>query len=96
VIYPIKPQEPIDNIKELLHTAAAFKGKIYQRRNVPAHMTMAEFISKKDGLKLCANLQEAAPSGSFLCNQLEYMVPDLDFHFQRAFTLHLGTKTNNF
>lgn len=90
VTYPITPQQPIDNLKDALHVAEVFEGKIYNRRHIPAHMTIAEFISIEDGLKLCADLQKSAPSGTFLCDRLEFIVPDQDFHFQRIRTFYLG------
>jgi hypothetical protein len=31
------------------------------------------------------------PSGSFVCDRLEFIVPDQDFHFQRVDTFFLGT-----
>ena len=76
VAYPITPQEPIDQLKKALHEASVFEGKAYERRDIPAHMTIAEFISIEDGLKLCAELQDSAPSGSFLCDRLQFIVPD--------------------
>jgi hypothetical protein len=91
VAYPITPQEPIDNLKAVLHTAAVFEGKVYSRRDISAHMTIAEFISVADSLKLCAQLQDSVPSGSFLCDRLEFIVPDEDFHFQKVDTFFLGT-----
>ena len=90
VTYPITPQRPIDHLKDALHTAEVFEGKVYNRRHIPAHMTIAEFISIEDGLKLCADLQNSAPSGSFLCDRLEFIVPDQNFHFQRIRTFLLG------
>lgn len=89
VIYPITPQQPIDHLKEVMHTAKVFEGIVYGRRHIPAHMTIAEFISIEDGLKLCANLQASAPRGSFLCDRLEFIIPDQDFHFQRVRTFLL-------
>ncbi len=89
VVYPIAPQQPIDNLKDVLHNAKVFEGKVYRRRHIPAHMTIAEFISIEDGLKLCASLQASAPHGSFLCDRLEFIVPDQDFHFQRVRTFLL-------
>ena len=88
VIYPIRPQEPIDNLKTALHTSSAFSGNIYSRRNIPPHITIAEFISVDDGLKLCAQLQESAPRGSFMCDRLEFIVPDDEFHFQKKHTFY--------
>lgn len=90
VACPITPQEPIDDLKDALHVAAAFAGEVYRRRHIPAHMTIAEFISVADSLELCAELQDSAPSGSFLCDRLEFIVPDEDFHFQRQSTFFLG------
>jgi hypothetical protein len=91
VAYPITPQQPIDDLKAALHTATVFEGKVYGRRSIPAHMTIAEFISIADGLKLCAQLQDSTPSGSFLCDRLAFIVPDEDFHFQKVDTFFLGT-----
>lgn len=91
VVYPIRPQEPIDALKEVLHTASVFGGCTYYRRNIPPHMTIAEFISVEDGLKLCAQLQDSAPRGSFMCDRLEFIVPDDEFHFQKKLTFFLGT-----
>jgi len=91
VIYPIRPQEPIEVLKEVLHTATVFAGGTYYRRNIPPHMTIAEFISIKDGLILRTQLQDYAPRGSFVCNRLEFIVPDEEFHFQKKLSFILGT-----
>jgi len=91
VAYPITPQAPIDHLKEILHTAAVFEGKMYKRRDIPAHMTIAESISIEDSLALYAEFEGSAPSGSFLCDRLEFIVPDQAFHFRRAGTFYLGT-----
>ena len=90
VAYPITPQTPIDNLKHVLHRAAVFSKRPYSRRHIPAHMTIAEFISIEEGLALCAELQHSAPSGSFLCDRLDFVVPDASFHFQRRGTFYLG------
>jgi len=86
VIYPIRPQEPIYKLKAALHNASAFSREIYSRRDIPPHMTIAEFISIEDGLKLCAQLGGFAPRGSFVCDRLEFIVPDNNFHFQKKLT----------
>jgi hypothetical protein len=44
----------------------------------------------EDSLKLCVQLQDSAPSGSFLCDRLEFIVPNESFHFQRRGTFFLG------
>jgi len=50
VAYPITPQKAIDDLKNALHAAAVFEGKVYRRRHIPAHMTIAEFISIEESL----------------------------------------------
>ncbi len=62
---------------------------MYHTRHIPAHMTIAEFISIEDSPKLCAALQDTAPSGSFLCDRLHLIVPDdgLCFHSKGTFLL---------
>jgi hypothetical protein len=87
---PISPQERIDHLQEELHRAAIFAGQVYCRREIPAHMTIAEFISIEDGLEVCAQLQDVVPSGSFLCDRLEWIVPDEGFRFQRVGHFRLG------
>jgi hypothetical protein len=91
VAYPITPQEPIDELKRLLHQAAVFEGKVYGRRDIPAHMTIAEFVTIEESRRICEEIQEIAPSGSFLCNQLEFIVPDINMQFQRVKTYTLGS-----
>jgi len=91
VAYPITPQAPIDSLKQALHKAAAFAGTVYHRRSIPAHMTIAEFISIDEGLRLCDQLRGIAPSGSFLCDRLALVVPDADFRFHPQATYRLGS-----
>ena len=67
-----------------------FAGQVYQRRHIPAHITIAKFISIEDSLKIRAQLQETLPSGSFLCDKLSFIVPDEDFKFQRKGVFPLG------
>lgn len=93
VVYPIKPRAPIAALKDALHAASAFAGETYYRRRIPPHMTIAEFISIENSLKLRAQLQDSAPRGSFLCDRLAFIVPDAEFHFQRQLTFPLGTSS---
>jgi len=90
VAYPILPQDPIDTMKKALHKASVFGNMAYQRRDIPAHMTIAEFISIEEGLKIAEELKNTAPSGSFLCDRLELIIPDEQFRFQRQETFMLG------
>jgi 2'-5' RNA ligase len=95
VVYPIEPKEQIATLQNALHATSAFAGKAYYRRNIPPHMTIAEFISIEDGLMLCAQLCNSAPRGSFLCDRLEFIVPDAEFHFRRQLTFPLGATSGS-
>jgi len=91
VAYPVSPQERFDELKCIIHQASVFDGFAYSRREIPAHMTIAEFLTIEDSLRLCADLIDRAPRGSFWCDRLEHVVPDATFRFQRRGTFLLGT-----
>ena len=84
VYQPVRPQEPIDALKRALHASSAFTGGPHERRNIPAHMTIAEFVSVEDGPKLCDTIRDQAPTGSFRCDELAYFIPDETFRFRQA------------
>ena len=90
VSYSIHPEEPIRALQEALHKSRAFAGKVYKRRHIPPHMTIAEFISIPESLKLCDQLQDTAPKGSFICDRLEFIVPDDNMRWRREITFMLG------
>ena len=90
VAYPITPREPIERLKHVLHGTSGFAAEAHRRRRIAPHMTIAEFISIDESLQLCAHLQDTAPSGSFLCDRLAYMVPDQNFRFNKTLTFPLG------
>ena len=91
VSYSILPEEPIRALQEALHESRAFSGKVYKRRHIPPHMTIAEFISIQESLQLCDRLQDTAPKGSFICDRLEFIVPDDNMRWHREITFMLGS-----
>ncbi len=91
VAYPVSPQERFDELKRVIHQASVFEGFAYNRRDIPAHMTIAEFLTIEDSLRICADLIDRAPRGSFWCDRLEHVVPDAAFRFQRRGTFLLGS-----
>lgn len=92
VACPVFPQAPIDRLKRTLHSTSAFSRKAYARRHIPAHMTIAEFLSKEDSLTVCAKLQKAVKGGTFLCDRLQFMVPDDNFRFEASGSFYLGDR----
>lgn len=93
VAYRITPREPIERLKDVLHSTSGFAGEAHRRRHIAPHMTIAEFISIEESLRLCERLQDTAPTGTFLCDRLEYLVPDESFRFRRRMTFSLGDST---
>jgi len=90
VTCPVGPQERFDELKRVLHQASVFEGAVSSRRAIRAHMTIAEFLTVEDSLRICADLVNTTPRGSFRCDRLEYIVPDTTFRFHRRETFFLG------
>ena len=93
VACPVFPQAPIDRLKRALHSTSAFSRKAYKRRHIPSHMTIAEFLPSGDRLTLCDKLQKIVKGGTFLCDRLQFMVPDNSFRFKISGTFYLGDTT---
>ena len=90
VYLPVRPQEPVDALKQALHSTSAFRGDAHERRDIPAHLTIAEFVSIDDGLQLRDTIRDAVPVGSFRCDRLSYLVPDERFRFREVKSFPLG------
>ena len=90
VAYPIRPREPMDALRAALHQAAVFTRPPYDRRTIPPHMTIAEFVTIEASWRILEEIKDVAPRGSFLCDRLEFMVPDNNMHFQRVKSYALG------
>ena len=87
---PVFPQESIDLLKQALHSTVAFSREAYKRRNISAHLTIAEFLPAEDRVRSCAAIKSRIKPGSFRCDKLEYVVPDSNFHFNERSTFFLG------
>ncbi|MBN1878216.1 MAG: 2'-5' RNA ligase family protein [Anaerolineae bacterium] len=92
VVYPIRPPEPIYALRTVLHQASVFTRASYWTRTLPPHMTVAEFVSIEESWRIMEEIKEIAPSGSFLCDRLEFIVPDMNMHFQRVKSYALGKR----
>lgn len=67
---PNIPQGPVENIKQKLHQAAIFASQVYYRGAIPTRVTIAE------SWKILREIQANASSGSFVCDRLEFTMPD--------------------
>lgn len=90
VAYPIRPRAPIDALRTRLHRASVFCRPPYYTRTIPPHMTLAEFVTIEESWRIINELKGSAPRGSFLCDRLEFIVPDIHMHFHRVKSYALG------
>lgn len=91
VTYSITPEEPFRTLRSAIHSASMFRGMTPQREHVAPHMTIAEFISTERTDELLKQLSGNVPEGTFLCDSVEYAVPNRDFYFERVLTIPLGS-----
>jgi 2'-5' RNA ligase len=89
VVLDIAPQALLDSLRARLETCAAFVEAAPRRYRFRAHMTIAEFISVERTKELLIELEPGAPSGSFLCDRVSYLVPNSNFRFIERGTLLL-------
>lgn len=90
VACPVSPQDRFDEVKRVVHQASVFDGGAYSRRTIPAHMTIAEFVTIEESLKIAGDLAGTPLQGTFVCDRLAYMVPDAAFRFRQCGTFPLG------
>lgn len=90
VAYPIRPREPIDSLRAALHAASVFTRPPYYTRKIAPHMTIAEFVTIEQSWRIVEEIQNTAPSGSFVCDRLEFIVPDVNMRFHRVKSYALG------
>jgi 2'-5' RNA ligase len=90
VVYRIEPQATFQRLRAALHSLPLFDGLAPRRQGVPAHMTIAEFLSVTESEALAQRLGGRAPQGSWSCRDVEYAVPDRGFTFRRVRVVPLG------
>ncbi|MDJ0759205.1 MAG: 2'-5' RNA ligase family protein [Woeseiaceae bacterium] len=82
VSFPVYPQSAIDKLKQIVHRASVFDSAGHERDDIPAHITVAEFISIDESLALAARLEAKATKTTFTCDRLTLVVPDEHFRFR--------------
>ncbi len=92
VTYAISPEDKFMQLRSVAHTTSLFNGVELKHKDVAPHMTIAEFISLEDTAKLLGKLKGNVPEGDFLCDHIEYRVPNKDFYFEQVLIIPFGTK----
>ena len=88
--YTITPEDRFFQLREMIHATSLFAGSPLTRKDRAPHMTIAEFITLERTDELLRTLQGQVPEGSFLCDSIEWVVPDQDFHFKRPLVIRIG------
>lgn len=90
--YEIKPREPILALRSAFHQTGYFNLELKHPENFIPHMTITEGLSGPEvDRALLQRLQEESGCGTFLCQELAFIVPDHSFQFQIHRTLPLGS-----
>jgi hypothetical protein len=91
VAYRIEPEDRFFALRTKLHATSAFEGSALRRKDIPPHMTIAEYLPDMPASEaLLDSLQGKVPEGAFLCDHLTLIVPDEGFRFRRVLDLPLG------
>lgn len=89
VVLEVQEQEKFEELYKTIESAAGVE--FYDRKwPFKAHMTIAEFISEEDTINLTEELNKNALYGSFICEQVIYMVPNQDMVFEKIMAFNLS------
>jgi 2'-5' RNA ligase len=90
VCLAIEPQAVLDALRIAVEAASCFAGAQPRRYPFSAHMTIAELITVEQTHEIMEALKDEAPQGTFLCDNLRYLVPDSGFRFVDRGRLAVG------
>lgn len=93
VTYAIQPEDKFMKLRSLVHSTFIFKDTPLKHAHIAPHMTIAEFITLKRTNQLLKELTGNVPEGIFLCDSIEYAVPNSDFSFERILTIPIGNES---
>lgn len=89
--YEIHPRAEVLEIRAALHKTGFFNLEMKHPKNFIPHMTITEGQSGPDvNENLLMQLQAESSEGSFLCENLAYIVPNEHFQFEVVKTLPLA------
>jgi len=86
----IEPQAALDKLRIAIESASCFADAKPRRYPFSAHMTIAEMISVEQTHEIMEELTTEAPQGTFLCEDVRYLVPDAEFRFVERGRLAMG------
>jgi 2'-5' RNA ligase len=96
IFLAIEPKRELEKIVARIERAAVFNGAPSRKLPFIPHMTITEFVGLEKSTEkikdLMEELKDFALTGSFLCEGLSYMVPDVNFHFTERGKLKLSLR----
>jgi hypothetical protein len=90
VVYSVDPVATILALRDLIHATSLFTDTNAYRRDIPPHLTIAEFISLDQSLALERSLTGQVIEGAWQNDEVVYAIPDNEFTFHPAIRFHLG------
>lgn len=95
ITYVITPEDKFQRLRSIIHSTSIFKDIPLNHKDIPPHMTIAEFITLERSNELLEELSGKVPEGTFLCNSIEFAVPNKDFYCERILTIPLGASSKS-
>ena len=92
VVYSIQPQDRFKELRSIVHSTSPFANVSLKRQDIAPHMTIAEFITLERTDELLRELRGTVQQGRFLCESIEYAVPNQGFYFERVFRIPIGQR----
>jgi 2'-5' RNA ligase len=90
ITYAIQPEDAFMHLRTVIHATSLFIGISLKHKDIAPHMTIAEFITIERTEELLKELSAKVPEGKFLCESIEYAIPNKHFSFERVLTIPLG------
>lgn len=89
VCLAITPQVELDKLRAALEGASCFADAQSRPYPFSAHMTIADKLTVPQTEELMISLANVAPTGSFVCSHVSYVVPDANLRFAERAQLEL-------
>lgn len=90
VTYAISPEERFMDLRSAIHSTSIFKDVTLKKKDIAPHMTIAEFITMEKTYELLKELSGHVPEGDFICDSIEYAIPNQNFYFEQVLSIPLG------
>ena len=90
--FHIEPKEALVSLRNYLHETELFNLSLPFTKDFIPHMTISEsgISTPREAIQLAEELNKTISTGSFQCNEISYMRPNNEFHFELQKALSLN------